>query len=266
MGFASTRDTRVAVAATQPPQPMEFDPTVPAPIPENQALADLRPIFALDTIVAKVLAEMGLGEAATSTDVNNYSDFADFSVLHFLILPQRSAWLDFMLETDRKSALRIYEIFSGTSEAADADLADVLRETMNLIHGSLKVAFKSAGVDVIIPLVPQSIESAKLTGSLGGFSLQSRHILRLPGVTLRFTMIARVAPITRKQLKNFRLAEVLIDPISSGEDEQLAIVKKHTMLNRRLLDKVQHMAEYEPDARTHAVIEPSPLAELLPND
>jgi hypothetical protein len=26
------------------------------------------------------------------------------------------------------------------------------------------------------------------------------------------------------------------------------------------------MADYEPEAKTHAVIEPSPLAELLPNE
>ena len=89
---------------------------------------------------------------------------------------------------------------------------------------------------------------------------------RLEGVTLRLTMIARVSPITRKQLKNFRLAEVLVEPIAPTENEQLVIVKKHTMLNKRLLEKVQNMADYEPEAKTHAVIEPSPLAELLPNE
>jgi len=236
------------------------------PAANSQSLADLRPIFELEKIVAKVLDEMGLGTAVASTDVRDQPPSVDLSVLHFLILPQRSAWLDFMLETDRTSALKIYETFSGSTEASDADLEDVLRETMNLIHGSLKVAFKGAGVDVIIPLVPQSIASEKLTGTPGGFSLQSRHVFNLEGVTLRLTMIARVSPITRKQLKNFRLAEVLVEPIAPSENDQLVIVKKHTMLNKRLLEKVQNMADYEPDAKTHAVIEPSPLAELLPNE
>jgi hypothetical protein len=242
------------------------------PVPSDpdhglKPLAELPPIFELDRIVTRVLADMGLGQATTSEDVQSRAEFADFSVLHFLILPQRSAWLDFMLETDRKSAERIFELFSGSSEAAsDADLADVLRETMNMIHGSLKASFKEAGADVIIPLVPQSIEPYKLCGDLGGCTLQSRHMFRLPGVSLRLTMIARVAPIAHKELKNFRIAEVLVDPLTSGEDGQLALVKKHTMLNKRLLEKVRRMMAFANDTSVHAVIEPSPLAELLPNE
>jgi hypothetical protein len=241
-------------------------PQTPAASGDAKSLTDLRPIFELDRLTAKVLEEMGLGTAKVSEDINNHPRAVDFSVLHFVILPQRSAWLDFMLETDRASALKIFETFSGMSEAADADLEDVLRETMNLIHGTLKVAFKGAGVDVIIPLVPQSIASNKIAGMPGGFSLQSRHVFELEGVTMRLTMVARVSPITRKQLKNFRLAEVLVDPIAPSENDQLVIVKKHTMLNKRLLAKVQDMAEFESEPTTHAVIEPSPLAELLPND
>ncbi len=245
---------------------MHSESSTTPPAASNQSLADLRPIFELDRIIARVLEEMGLGTANPSTDIENQPHKVEFSVLHFLILPQRSAWLDCMLETDRASALKIFETFSGTSEATDDDLEDVLRETMNLIHGSLKVAFKGAGVDVIIPLVPQSIASEKLTGSPGGFSLQSRHTFNLEGVSLRFTMIARVSPITRKQLRSFRLAEVLVDPIAPEGEDQLVIVKKHTMLNKRLLAKVRNMADYEPEAKMHAIIEPSPLAELLPNE
>lgn len=245
---------------------MDIDNYRPPSADDLRSLADLRPLFELDRIVARVLDEMGLGAASTSTDLDGHGGWIDFSVLHFLILPQRSTWLDFTLETDRVSALRIYETFSGVSEASDADLEDVLRETMNLIHGSLKVAFKDAGVDVIIPLVPQSVPTEKLIDTPGGFSLQNRHVFRLEGITLRTTMIARLAPITRKRLKHFRLAEVLIDPIAPDGDEQLVIVKKHTMLNKRLLAKVRNMANYESAAKTHAVIEPSPYASLLPND
>jgi Chemotaxis phosphatase CheX len=242
-------------------------PPAPAdPSDGLQPLADLPPIFELDRIVSHVLADMGLGEATTTAEAQGRADFADFSVLHFLILPLRSVWLDFMLETDRKSAQQVFKIFSGVDETDDSDLADVLRETMNMIHGSLKAAFRQAGVDVIIPIVPQSIESDKLVGDLGGSTLLKRHLFRLAGVTLRLTMIARVAPITHKELKHFRLAEVLVDPINSAEGEQLAIVKKHTMLNKRLLEKVRGMAAFDHDASTRAVIEPSPLAAMLPND
>lgn len=229
-------------------------------------LANLRPIFELDRLVSNVLDEMGLGPVTASTKVDHVPGGTDFSVLHFVILPRKAAWLDFLLETDRASALKIYEAISGVSEAADSDLADVLRETMNLIHGSLKSALKKEVVDVIIPVVPQSIPTEKLVGAPGGYSLQSRHLFLMAGASLRLTMVARIAPVTRKQLRQFRLSQVLVEPISPEGDSQLVIVKQHTMLNKRTLEKVQNMADYEPDLKTHAVIEPSPLASLVSND
>jgi hypothetical protein len=231
-----------------------------------ETLRSLRPVFEMDRLTASMLEEMGLGSFESSTLIEDHLKSVDFSVLHFVILPEKSAWLDFLLETDRPSILKIYETFSGVSEAEDSDLEDMLRETMNMIHGALKTAFKKDGVDVIIPLVPQSIASFRLTNAPGGLSLQSRFVFKTDGIALRMTMIAHVAPITRKQMSNFRLAEVLVDPIAPEGDENLVIVKKHTMLNRRLLAKVHDMAEYDSQPRTHAIIEPSPLAKLIPHD
>lgn len=235
---------------------------------ETLALASLLPIVEIERFAVKVMADMGLGDATASTDVKHALAQVDFSVLHFIILPKCSAWLDLMLETDRASALKIFEMFGGTPDCADTDLEDVLRETMNLLHGNLKVAFKESGQDVIIPVVPQSIASHKLTGATGGCSLQSRHVIICDGIKLRLTMIARVAPVIRKKLNNVRLAEVLVEPIGVGPDgdEQVAVVKKHTMLNKRILAKLWDMAEFAPEDETHATIEPSVLAELLPNN
>jgi len=236
----------------------------PAPTETRPSLLDLRPIAAIDQVVAKALEDMGLGSATVSTTDSGHSSMVDFSVLHFLIMPKHSVWLDLMLETDRSSALKIFEVFSGIAGAADEDLEDVLRETMNLIHGSLKVGFREAGVDLIIPVVPQSIAPDKIIGTTASSCLHLHRIFGFPGISLRFNLIARVAPVTRKELKKFRLAEVLMEPIAPEGDGMPEIVKTHTMLNRRLLDKVRDMAEN--DDRPHAVIEPSPLAELLPHD
>jgi hypothetical protein len=236
--------------------------------PSAVTLANLQPIVGIDAIAVRVLEEMGLGPITASANTKQQSEWVDFSVLHFIILPQASAWLDVMLESDRKSTSTMFEMFGGSPNCSDADREDVLRETMNLLHGSLKVAFKDVGQDVIIPVVPQSIESHKISGVTGGCSLQCRYVLSGPGLMLRLTLIARVAPIIHKQLKALRLADVLVDPIGSGPtgEEQLTILKRHTMLNKRLLAKVRDMSGLDDEETTHAVIEPSVLAELLPND
>lgn len=232
----------------------------------NETLTELRSIFTLPQVVSAVLEDMGLGSVAVTGDRESPASRVDFSVLHFIILPQKSAWLDFLLETDRASALKIYETVSGVSEASDADLEDMLRETMNMIHGALKIAFKKDRVDVIIPVVPQSIATVRLAAAAGGYSLQSRHVFAGAGIKLRLTMVARVSPVTRKQLSKFHLAEVLVEPVSADGNDALVLVKQNTMLNKRMLEKIHNLAECEPETKTHPVIEPSPFAALLPHD
>lgn len=245
---------------------MPLNNPVPEPKCTPRLLADLQPIVEFEHVVAKVLGDMGLGAATISTEVTAHTSRLDFSVLHFLILPQHSVWLDLMLETDRASALKIFETFSGVTGAVDDDLEDVLRETMNLIHGSLKLGFKDAGVDVIVPVVPQSIASEKIINTSATSCLHLHHVFGFPGISLRFALLAHASPVRHKELKDFRIAEVLMEPLAPEGEGMPAIVKTHTMLNRRLLNKVRDMASFDGDDRTHAVIAPSPLAELLPND
>jgi hypothetical protein len=64
---------------------------------------------------------------------------------------------------------------------------------MNMIHGVVKVAFKEDGSEVIIPVVPQSIESDRVVRNPGICCAHSRHIFKLPGAILRLTLVARIS-------------------------------------------------------------------------
>lgn len=246
---------------------MDSTSASPASGPDHQSLAELRPIFELEHHVVRVLGEMGFGPASASATCDQPEDFAAFTVLQFLIVPEKCTWLDFMLEADRDTARHIFNTLTGTPAETDADCEDVLRETMNIIHGALKNAFRDDGVDLIIPLVPQSIAPARINTAQGGYSMQSRFTFSAANLTLRLTMVARVAPITRKELRKFRVAEVVVDPVTDSQEPEAGnVVQGHTMLNKRLLAKIRRLADQEPAGRQHAVIEPSPWAELLPND
>jgi len=229
----------------------------------QQMLATLRPVLELNRLVAGVLDDMGLGPVVASDASAETPPAGDFHVLHFLLLPNKEAWCDFLLETDRDSALKIYQTLSGETNAGDADLHDVLRETMNMIHGSLKIAFKRDAGEVIVPVVPQSITTEKLHEAAPGYSLQSRHVFAAPGLVLRLTMIAHLAPVARRPLDQLHLSQVLVEPLASDGNSELVLVKRHTMLNQRMLDKVHNLAECEPAGRTLPVIEPSPMASVV---
>jgi hypothetical protein len=228
-----------------------------------QFVANLKPIFEIEKLVSQVIEDMGLGPVISNTISDEQVGTAVFSVLHFVILPQRSAWIDFLLETDRASAKALYKTFSGTTEQSDDDLEDVLRETMNMIHGVLKVAFKEEGSDVIIPVVPQSIASERIVQSPGGYSVNTCHQFETAGIRLRLRIVARMAPITYKLLNELSLANVLAEPLAPEGSDELVLVKKGTMLNKRVLKKVREMADFDGEVRMHPVIDPSPYAKLV---
>lgn len=229
-----------------------------------QMVDGLRPVHDLTGIVESVLVGLGLSEVAFSPELSAAPPRVDLSVLHFIILPQQSTWLDFQFEADRDSAGAIFTTMTGESAGDDAELEDVLRETMNLIHGGLKSAFKQDGIDVIVPAVPQSIETARLAAAAGGAIVQHRMVFTAAGnINLRLTLGARPSPITYKFLRQLRLAQVLVDPLTLDASPGMIVVKPHTMLSERMVEKIHHMAECESAMTTHAVIEPSPLAELL---
>ncbi|RME67941.1 MAG: hypothetical protein D6781_12075 [Verrucomicrobia bacterium] len=250
------------------------DATVENPLVENEEelspeesfgemIRSLDPVFQVDSLAANTLAEMGLGEASATPCEDGDMQRLDFSVLHFVLIPEKATWLDFMLEADRASIGKIFEMFSGISEAADEDLEDMLRETMNLIHGSLKSAFKSQGIDVIIPVVPQSVASNLLSHVAGGVSVQSRHLLKVGDISLRMTMIARPSPLVRKKLADIGVANVLAEALKPDDNDEIVLINRGTMINSKLLRKVHDLAEYDSEGRKAAVFEPSPLARLV---
>ena len=238
-------------------------PAPPTPADFQEQIAGLQPVFELESLVGGALTEMGLGDVVGESVETHPKTRPDFCVLHFVILPQRSAWIDFVLETDRASALAIYALFSGLSEAEDTDLEDMLRETMNLIHGALKVAFKKEDGSLIIPVVPQSVDADQVLRGRGGLSHERRYLFRAPGLTLRLTMVARIAPITRRQLRDLRLANVLVEALCPDENQEVVLIKSGTMLNERTLEKVLDIAEFDTEGKTLPVIDPSPLAATI---
>lgn len=256
----SSRPSSMTTPTPEDPPP-SFTSNATGP-DSKEVFTSMRPLFELDQLAVSALEDLGVTPVTAAPRLDDASRRMELRVLHFVILPQKSVWLDFLLEADHASALKLLEAISGQTEGSPADLEDVLRETMNLIHGKLKSAFRKDGAEVIIPVVPQSLAREKILGSAGGYCLKTRLVLTAPDITLQLTMVARVSPTVYRRLRQLHLSNVLVEPLLVGE-EQIVLVKQHTMLNQRMVDKVHQMAEFEQEEHTHAVIEPSPYAELI---
>ena len=221
----------------------------------------------IEQLVTQTLADMGLGDAAVIRDPAALTAFnPEISIMHFIIVPDKSIWLDLVLETDKASAVSLYQTFTGITDETvpESDLIDSLGETLNMVHGALKLAFRGKDFEVIVPVTPQPIPSARLRGQIQDQAVQSRALYEFAGSRLRFTVIAYSSPVQRKPLKDLHVANVLAEPLCPVGNANLVLINKGTMLNRRSLSKVSNMTEFAPQNLTHPVIEPSPLAALLP--
>lgn len=235
----------------------------------QQVLATLCPLAETEALVANTLVEMGLGEFSTVRDPAEACNFTpEIGIVHFILMPDKSAWFDLLLETDRASARNLYQTFSGMEAdgVPDADLVDVIGETLNLIQGKLKAVFKSQGNDLLVPSVPQSIPPEKVPGRVAHNAIHTRHLFKTPGITIRFTLYTYFSPVQRKPLRELSVATVLAEPLHPMENADLVLINRGTMLNHRSLRKVASLAEFAPRNLTHAVIEPSPLTALLPRE
>lgn len=268
-----------AVAATPvpetPPQAVVQPERVPVPSGGvlatvgptlEQILTTLMPLAQLETMVGQTLTDMGLGDATPVTDPEVLAKFVpQIGIVHFMLMPDRSAWLDLLLETDHDSALNLYQTFTGmgAEEVADTDLVDVIGETLNMIQGALKATFKASGEELLVPLVPQSIPPDQVPGRVSHSTIHSRHLYQLEGVLLRFTLYTYFSPVQRKPLRELTVASVLAEPLRPVDNDELVLINKGTLLNDRAMKKVANLAEFAPRNQLHSVMEPSPLVGLL---
>lgn len=232
----------------------------------QQVLNTLCPLAEVGSLVGQTLAEMGLGDPVPVEDAAVAAGFVpEIGVVHFIIMPDKSAWLDLLLETDHASALALYQLFAGVEDpdVPEADLVDVIAETLNMIQGKLKAVFQAQGTDLLVPAVPQSIPPEKVAGRVAHNAIHARHLYSLPGMSLRFTLYAYFSPVQRKRLHELTTANVLAEPLRPMDNADLVIINKGTMLNKRALQKVANLAEFAPRNLTHPIIEPSPLMSLV---
>ncbi|MBI5385507.1 MAG: response regulator [Verrucomicrobia bacterium] len=270
---ASSREAPPSTRLSPPPAS-----AAPAPLPDkgvngtpviHQVLSSLCPSDEMEGLVGQTLAEMMLGEGVPVKDPAQIEAFRpEIDVVHFMILPEKSVWLDLLLETNLASALALYQLFTGSSDTAvpENDLVDVIGETLNMIQGRLKSTFKSKGAELIVPVVPHSLPVDQVLERCHRNAAFTRALYSLPGIDLRFTVFAYSSPLHRKRLIDIKLANVLAEPLRPPDNDDLVLINKGTLLNGRALMKVNNLAEYAPHGVTHPVFEPSPLSMLLPEN
>lgn len=187
-----------------------------------------------------------------------------YSLVHFLILPEKMLWLDLLLETDIESVKQLYESFSGTSSsnASESDFLDALSETLNMIQAAIKARIKAAKCEAFAPLVPQAVPSNYVTNEVLA-DCYSRKTYITKNIRLQFSLLAHNRQVVLKPLKYIRQGDVLVEPLKVDIDSEIVIIQKGTILIGRYFEKASSMAKVAPSTFKQPIIEPSPFVSII---
>ncbi|MGC8830052.1 MAG: response regulator transcription factor [Verrucomicrobiia bacterium] len=232
---------------------------------QSAGLQSIETILRRDQIESFVRNTLySIGGAKSEAIISNDPVEVAYSLIHFLIIPEKNLWLDLLLEADTKSCKMLFEALFKTSanNASDSDLLNALSETLNMIQESIKAHIKELNCDVFSPFVPQTIDTQNIPAWILARSF-SRQTYSLNEIRLRFTLLANSRKVVLKPLKYIQHGDVLVESLKTDNSSDLVIIKKGTLLVGKYLEKASTLAELAPPTLKQPVIEPSPFVYVI---
>ena len=252
--------TPAAAAPEAPAVPFEYVPPTPPFSNLYPALNELNSFTTMAPILIKALADMGFGEAKDSDATPVTPELTIFSAI---VLPQKSAWLDLVIEMDLTSAGALFMAMTGMDESSLDDAKDTAGEILNLVQGALKTSLQNEYIDVLTPVLPTRIAFEKRDSMAFGSSESKAHIFSLPGAAIRVSLFPHITPMVKKTLNELKVRDVVADPVNLPGDTKLTLVNKGVMITDSHIQKLREMTGYGSIKVNFDMIVPSELSTRL---
>jgi CheY-like chemotaxis protein/chemotaxis protein CheY-P-specific phosphatase CheC len=206
----------------------------------HKGLNELNAFSHFENLIVKVLADMGLGEAKMLED-NDTLIQPECSILSVVVLHEKKAWMDIVLEMDRASAQTLFKTMTGGVEESREELSDMAGEAMNIIMGGIKSALQEGYLDVITPVIPFKVPAAKREKFSFISTECSKHVFALPGMTLRLTLFPHVTSVVTKILDDVTVRDVAVEQVKLPGDPKMMLLNKGTMVSDNHLRRLREM-------------------------
>jgi hypothetical protein len=200
----------------------------------------LPPFANLENLLVKVFADMGLG-TAKALDDNSVQISPDFSLFSVILLPEKAAWLDLVLDMDTASAQALFMAMAG-AEGSLEDLVDMAGETLNIVQGAIKTALQDAFLDVLTPVIPFNVPEGKKDIFVLADGESRQHLFALAGMMLRVRLYPHVTAIESKYLDDVNICDVVAESVKLPGSPNLTFLNKGTMMNNAHIQKLRDMA------------------------
>jgi hypothetical protein len=212
------------------------------------------PIVGFEQICAGALEQLGLvaeggGEAVTVPA-------PEFVAWGALVLKGSGFWLDLDVTLDRASANVLLDTMLGSVPDSDDDLLDALRETLNIVQGSLKGAVISKGEESFSPIIPVATTVSTLQ-PLAATRDAHVYVHAAQGMLMRIAVFTAASPERSKRPRQLVPGDLLTAPVLQQASGTL-LLNKGILLTERYINRLVGIAERTDTPFDISVIEPPP--------
>jgi hypothetical protein len=180
-----------------------------------------------------------------------------------VVLPEKSAWLDVVLDIDRKSAEALFTAMTGAADPTRDDILDMATEALNMIQGAIKTGLQDGSLEVYTPVIPFRVSPDKRETINLIAAECSQHVFSLPDINLSVTLVPHVAPVVTKILDDMRVRDVVAEPVKVPGNSRLNLLEKGTMMNNQHLSRLREISGYGMTRLKFETICPSEVSILL---
>jgi DNA-binding response OmpR family regulator len=212
-----------------------------------------------------VSAISGLGlDAAVEVEKHVYAEKEpSFAMWCTIVAPHASIWVDVLVESDRKSAMLLFERLTGMPAESGRDALDTVGEVVNIVQGAIKSGLQAEGHEVMTPVVPKPVATANLPKLNEYIVDRVRVSVNAGGILLSVTLFVCSRPVVRKTVESLRAKDVTVESLPMVPGVDLKLVNRGVMLDDRAVSTLREKLTGESRRLALNVIEAPALLDLL---
>ena len=185
--------------------------------------------------------------------------FADkeptFAMWCTIVAPQASLWVDVLVESDRKSAMLLFQTLTGMPAESGRDALDTIGELVNIVQGAIKAGLQGEGHEVMTPVVPKAVPTANLP-KLNDFMVDRvRVCLNAGGILLSISLYISNRSVIRKTVETLQINDVTVEALPITPGGGLNLVNRGSVLDERALNTLRQKLTGEDRLRALSVME-----------
>jgi sigma-B regulation protein RsbU (phosphoserine phosphatase) len=238
------------------------DPLPSLPFETREALPPSPPFelesLYLDAIVAETFSKAGLLQTVARTPFP--AAMPDYAAWYGLLLTRENLWLDFLLEVDEASALKLFALAKRRQDLGRDELADFCADLLLAIGRGIISIQSARGSDILAPFPASATEdyAGQLASQITGPATRVHY--EIDQATITLVLLPYASPRQSLRADELRVRDILADHYPPAATPDEALFQKGLALDEHLLGRIVKFSRDAPHPPPVPCYRPSALA------